>query len=395
MLGSTPVVVEVLTSYADAGATALDAYDGDVTGDISTNNQVNINVVSVYNVVYDVVDSSGNAATTVARVVQVVDTTPPIITRLGDAVVTHQAGTTYTDAGATAFDLYSGNVTSRIAVTSNVNVNVIGSYTVEYDCDDLFANDAITVTRTVNVDDTIAPVITLLGDAVLDVPFNSVYNDAGATAFDSYYGNVTGDIIVTGNVDTSTLGQYVLSYDVQDASSNTAITVQRTVDVVLDVVPPVITITGNAFVFIALGETYIDPGATASDNVDGDITGDISTTGTVDTNVLGEYFIDYDVTDSSGNTDNKQRSITVQEFTGEPMTIDNVALKAAGDNLQAAIKLSTDSRSRGAINIHSAMVSALLNQTVAKSPTAAVSRMESDLAAVKSYLAAVNAAITA
>jgi hypothetical protein len=32
--------------------------------------------------------------------------------------------------------------------------------------------------------------------------------------------------------------------------------------------------------------------------------------------------------------------------------------------------------------IETAMVSALLNQTVAKSPTAAVSRMESDLAAV-------------
>ena len=66
--------MEVGTSYTDAGATASDNIDGDITSNITTVNNVDTDVVASYTVTYNVSDSSGNAATEVTRTVNVVDT---------------------------------------------------------------------------------------------------------------------------------------------------------------------------------------------------------------------------------------------------------------------------------------------------------------------------------
>ena len=72
--GEPSVTVEVGTSYTDAGATASDNIDGDITNNIITVNTVDTDVVASYTVTYNVLDSSGNAATEVTRTVNVVDT---------------------------------------------------------------------------------------------------------------------------------------------------------------------------------------------------------------------------------------------------------------------------------------------------------------------------------
>ena len=69
--------------YVDAGATALDNLDGDITGSIVTVNPVDTGVLGPYTVTYNVDDSSGNSAAQVTRVVNVVDTTIPVITLVG------------------------------------------------------------------------------------------------------------------------------------------------------------------------------------------------------------------------------------------------------------------------------------------------------------------------
>lgn len=79
MNGSTPISVELGSSYVDAGATATDNVDGDITGSIVTNNTVDTNVVGSYTVKYDVNDLSGNAAVQVVRTVEVRDTIAPSI----------------------------------------------------------------------------------------------------------------------------------------------------------------------------------------------------------------------------------------------------------------------------------------------------------------------------
>jgi len=73
MLETSPVTIEVGDAYADDGATALDNYDGDLTGSIIVGGlPVNTAAVGTYIVTYDVTDSSGNAATQVTRTVNVI-----------------------------------------------------------------------------------------------------------------------------------------------------------------------------------------------------------------------------------------------------------------------------------------------------------------------------------
>ena len=165
--GDTQITVEVGTTYTDLGATASDNYDGDITADIVTVNNVDVNTAGQYIITYNVSDAAGNDATEVTRTVNVTDTTAPVITLVGDAEVTVEVGTTYTDLGATASDNYDGDITDDIVTVNNVDTSVIGTYTVTYNVSDDAGNDASEVTRTVNVTDTTAPVITLNGDAEL------------------------------------------------------------------------------------------------------------------------------------------------------------------------------------------------------------------------------------
>lgn len=85
------------------------------------------------------------------------DTTPPVITLVGSTPVTVEAGSVYTDAGATALDGVDGDRTANIVTVNSVNSNAVGTYTVTYNVSDVVGNAATQVTRTVNVVDTTAP----------------------------------------------------------------------------------------------------------------------------------------------------------------------------------------------------------------------------------------------
>ena len=56
--------------------------------------------VGQYTVTYNVSDDAGNAASEVTRTVNVTDTTAPVITLVGDAEITVEVGSTYTDLGS-------------------------------------------------------------------------------------------------------------------------------------------------------------------------------------------------------------------------------------------------------------------------------------------------------
>lgn len=63
---------------------------------------------------------------------------------------------------------------------------------------------------------------------------------------------------------------------------------------------PVITLAGANPMTLSVGDTYTEPGATATDSEDGDISTDIVITGTVNTAVAGTYTRYYNVSDSQG-----------------------------------------------------------------------------------------------
>jgi len=74
--------------------------------------------------------------------------------------------------------------------------------------------------------------------------------------------------------------------------------------------PPVITLNGDPFMNIPLGEQFVDPGATVVDDVDDNLSA--TATGTVDTNRTGRYYITYTATDSGGNTATTNRIVQVE-----------------------------------------------------------------------------------
>ena len=341
LLGDTTVTIEVGATYTDSGATAADNYDGDLTSSIAIVNNVDTSTVGTYTVTYNVSDTSGNAAVPVTRTVNVVDTTVPVITLLGDTTVTIEVGATYTDSGATAADNYDGDLTSSIAIVNNVDTSTVGTYTVTYNVSDTTGNAAVSVTRTVNVVDTTVPVITLLGDTTVTIEVGTTYTDSGATAADNYDGDLTSSIAIVNNVDTSTVGTYTVTYNVSDTSGNAADSVTRTVNVV-DTTAPVITLLGDNPMTIEVGTTFTDPGATASDAGDGDLTSSIVVSGSVDTSTIGTYTLTYDVSDTSGNAaDSVTRTVNVVDTTAPVITL-------LGDNLMT-IEVGTTFTDPGAV----------------------------------------------
>lgn len=90
-----------------------------------------------------------------------------------------------------------------------------------------------------------------------------------------------------------------------------------------DTVKPEIKLKGKETITLKLNEKYVDPGATATDDTDGDITSkiviDISK---VDVKKVGTYTVTYTVTDSAGNTTTKTRTVKVvdEEEPEEPST---------------------------------------------------------------------------
>ena len=75
--------------------------------------------------------------------------------------------------------------------------------------------------------------------------------------------------------------------------------------------PPVITILGSNPVNACKGYVYVDAGATATDNEDGDVTGKIETSSTVDTGQVGTYRVTYTVKDNAGNQAVAERVVEI------------------------------------------------------------------------------------
>lgn len=103
----------------------------------------------------------------------------------------------------------------------------------------------------------------------------------------------------------------------------------------LDTLAPVITLVGDNPDTTYLNVAYTDPGATATDNIDGDITSKITVSGTVDTTTIGTYSLWYKVSDMWGNRDSVLRIVRVIDTT----TIDTTTGVRNNELMFAQIKL--------------------------------------------------------
>jgi hypothetical protein len=162
--------------------------------------------------------------------------------------------------------------------------------------------------------DTTVPFIFLIGQSSLNVDQFSTYIDDGSTASDSFDGDITDSISITGFVDTNNVGTYYINFNVTDQAGNVAQQVTRSITVnSVNSAVPVITLLGSLSITLIEGDIFFDSGATASDDDDGNITDQIFISGTVDTNTIGTYTLFYNVFDSDGNAANQvTRTILVE-----------------------------------------------------------------------------------
>src|SRR5574343_715730 len=179
----------------------------------------------------------------------------PVITLLGSDTVRIEVGYTYTEGGATAYDASEGDISSSLVMTTDLDAAVTGLYTVEYNVNDKSGNREVNAISTIIVvNDLTKPVLTLNPGASGCIEArrdNLPYVDPGATATDNKAPfNLNSSIVTTGSVDTRTVGNYVITYYVQDVAGN-SVTKTRNV-CVEDTKAPTI---------LALGDTSVQIGS--------------------------------------------------------------------------------------------------------------------------------------
>jgi len=218
----------------------------------------------------------------------------------GKSEVTLEVHTHYTDHG------YYAKAGLSVQIDSNLNKDVLGTYTISYTA--TVNEKPVTLTRKVTVVDTTAPMITLIGNVQNIKCTNQNYQEEGFTAIDNLDGDLTSKVLVTSVQDG-------FLYRIQDNSGNLAeITRSFTLE---DTLFPVLDLIGSDKILLPLNSTYIEYGATAIDNCD-DVSQNIKITSTVNTAVLGTYTVYYSVKDNSGNATVKTRTVEVSDI---PQTI--------------------------------------------------------------------------
>jgi hypothetical protein len=299
MTGASTAEVECGTGpFVDPLGTATDScFTGPLT--VVPTVVVNPNSPGSYTIQYKATDPSGNTGTAAgSRTVTVQDTQEPVLSLNGAATQALECATAYTELGASASDVCKGNL--PVTITGGVNNMAVGPYALSYSATDgVFTK---TASRTVNVQDTLAPDITLLGSANTSYECGSTYVDQGATASDACVGDVTNLITSQEVGDPSRPGSFTVNYTVTDPSGNSrALTGARTVTVT-DNTPPVLVRNGPATVSQECGFQYNDDGATANDACFGDVTSRIVTVNPVATGTPGHYTVRYNVTDPAGQS---------------------------------------------------------------------------------------------
>ena len=231
---------------------------------------------------------------------------------------------------------------------NSINYNAYIKCGNKYMTNGYLSNDTTTNSnKTTSSKDVTKPDIVIIGDSEITITVGSKYEDQGAKANDNVDGDITSKIKVTGNVDTSKEGNYVLTYSVSDKAGNkdsksrkifvisettttkvsevaTTIatttkkqTTRATTKVTTKKIttPPTITLKGDKTITIYIGSNYNDPGYSAKDSLGKDITSKVKVTSNINTSIAGVYYVTYSVTDNYGNSSSATRTISVKAST--------------------------------------------------------------------------------
>lgn len=159
------------------------------------------------------------------------------------------------------------------------------------------------------------PIVQIKGEKTIELEYGSEYIDQGINAFTKFK-NISNEVVVENNVDTSKVGSYTVTYKVPYLNKYDTYT--RTV-IIKDTTNPVITLKGDEHYKLEFGKEYEEPGFEATDGYDGDLTDKV-----IESKVdleNGNYDKHYVVEDSSRNKAEKIRHVEITDSTAPVIKI--------------------------------------------------------------------------
>ncbi|MEM3713500.1 MAG: hypothetical protein QXM38_03540 [Candidatus Aenigmatarchaeota archaeon] len=324
---NNPITEDTIRS----GLYAIDNIDGLIPSTsftlVSDDYTANKSTLGIYEVKYKVSDNAGNESMVIVKV-HVVDVTKPIINGQNTYTIGYnqtQALTTVLNNLTVTDNYQSGIIPVLVEDNYTVNKAVKGSWTVKYKATDSSGNESDLFIVTINVVDTIKPVISGTNT------YTRVYNNkldlatikAALTANDGYDGNITANITLksdnyTANYDKK--GSYQIVYSVKDSSNNVT---DYTVTVnVVDTIKPIISgqAVYNTGSQVKITEATIRSALTAIDDYDGTLVIDLVSNGyTANYQEIRSHKIVYKATDTSGNF--TEYVVTINVFDDVPPVI--------------------------------------------------------------------------
>lgn len=253
-----------------------------------------------YTLTYSAAYYNGTKATE-TRFVEFIDSGKPTISLEGANPFRVVYGSEFQDPGYSAKDAIDGDLTDRVKITQTEDK-------VYYEVSDNTGNMAFAERQLIWVDMT-PPVLTLKGELKQTLSWDEEYREEGFTAVDNHDGDISSRVERIADRDK-------IVYRVSDAAGNKAEAVRELYYV--DDVPPVITLNGDSYYSIGIGEDFWDPGFSAWDSKDGDLTDMVVVDGEFDCWKMGTTTVEYSVTDAAGNRASVTRTLEVTlAYTGD------------------------------------------------------------------------------
>ena len=224
------------------------------------------------------------------------------LTLIGAPELQIECGSDYTDPGAEAYltaSLFAWKPKEMVVnVNGEVDSGTPGDYELVYEAAFLWYRSR--AVRTVHVADTTPPTITLLYREGYSPTPDAPYEEEGYIARDSVDGDLTAQVVRREQ-------DGKIYYTVTDKAGNTAEAVRE----IADTTPPELVLAGGEVLELKAGVPYEEPGFTATDDRDGDLTAQVEVDGQVNCYRAGDYEITYTVTDAYRNTTAVTRTVTV------------------------------------------------------------------------------------
>jgi hypothetical protein len=316
-------------SAAANSITATDKQDGDLTSIIEFEGYVNNRLVGEYLVNYYVKDSDNNLTSKKVKFIVEPDKIKPVLS--GPISINFDMKSTINLAPSNlnikAMDNLDGDISNKITYSGSVNNLVPGEYKITYRVVDSFNNSATKDVFIIINKDLTPPVFSGPSRVIIKrgelLNLNPLLH--GISAVDKIDGNLTSKITYIGSVNINLVGNYSITYNVEDASGNGASKLVIFEVILPDTTPPILSgpstvrVKNGDFIFL----TPLSQNIRAIDETDGDISFKITYIGFVPSTINGSYNVTYSVSDAAGNRASKIVTFIVYDDSVE-LTLFNV-----------------------------------------------------------------------